>query len=723
MLAVVEKSRNKYDMSNRTPSDPDEVRRKDRERKATQRSEGREIFIPDVVNPQRRERCMADPELFLKTYMPVKFKNPFCRHHIAMIDGLEECLHYDGWQSMAAPRGDGKSSICEGMIIRAICCGLRHFVVLIGATETDAQQRKQAIALVFEEGKFIMEDFPEICWPIRELGKSGRKGNQQTVEGEFTNIQWPSGVKAREMRFPTVPGSLSSGAWLVIRGMEKGKVRGTKYGDDRPDLVILDDVESEDSTRSDGRTELIEKKIDREVTPLAGPNTGLAIFMPCTIIALGCIADRFTNPQKYPEHAAWMGQRYGAVVQWPTCHGLDGEADLWAVYRRQCRQDALDGDRTGRVAHQMYLDQREAMDAGCIVSNEYRYISKRCKDGSELESSTIEGLMRFIARKGDNERAWSIMRAEYMNEPDESNAPEGSDCSIEIILRSVNGVRQGVCPAGTQFLTAGQDVHKERVYVIVVAWVGSHGHIIHYEPLHTLAKETPMRGNADATENVKRAILVTLREWRDATAGGWAVEDGGMKKLDRVCVDARWQSDTIYKFIAESPRPTYQAITGTGKGKSYTNYRPPHKNSKHARIGRFHYYAMWQEGRGAWLIHADSDYWKGHIQEAFVSNDAAGDTWTTATPDAMSLYGKDKLWHKEIAPQIMAEELTTRFVAGRGMESNWVVKHYLNHYLDCLVYACSAAALAGVRFGHMAEIKTKQRRTGPVRVAGTATIG
>jgi len=712
-----------YKMVNRTPLDADEVRRTDRERKAVQRSAGREIFIPDVVNPQRRERCEADPELFLKTYMPIKFKNPFCRHHIAMIDGLEECLHYSGWQAMAAPRGDGKSSISEGMIMRAIDYGFRHFPILIGATETDAQQRKASIAEVYQgvgsDGDLLLEDFPEICWPIRELGRSGRKGIQQTYNGEFTEIQWPSGIKAREMRFPIIEGSKASGAWLVIRGMEKGKVRGTKFGNDRPDLVVLDDVESQASARSEVQTAQIEEKIDREVTPLAGPNETLAIFMPCTIIAKGCIADRMTDPVGHPEYAAWMGQRHSLVIDWPECHEAEGEADLWAVYRRMWREDQLGGDRTGRRAHQYYLDNLDAMDAGCVVSNRYRFDSKACHDGSELQSSTIEGVMQFVAIKGDHDKAWATMNAEYQNQPDESNAPEGSDCSEDIIQRSVNGIPQGMCPPGTMYLTAGMDIHKDWIYWVIVAWVGSHGHIIAYGRIATYADDAAMAGDAQVSEGVKKAIFNALSEWRDTEAEGRPVyESGELKRLDRVFIDSRWMSDAVYSFVSESPRPMFMPVTGSG-GQYRNTYRPPPSSTKDKKIGRFHYYAVRQnEHGGLWLIHVDSDYWVSHIQGGFVMTASHGKEPGMDIRDAMSLYGTDRMKHRNIANHIMNEEFVTVFKPGIGLTSNRVVKDRRNHWLDCLDYACAAGAHAGVQFGHMTETKSKRRPSGRVKVVG-----
>ena len=700
----------------------DKHRRQMRDKMAEKRAKGRNILIPEVINPERRERGRTDPEFFLSTYLPGKFYNPFCPHHLAMIHSLEQRILYSGKQAMAAPRGDGKSSIVEGMAgIWAIVYGYRHFVMLIGATEKDGLDRKSAIMTEYEENDLLFEDFPEICAPVRALDKAGRKGHQQAVDGEYTNIVWSSGELSKELRFPRVEGSRASGAWLLVRGMQKGKVRGTKKGNDRPDLVCLDDVEWAESVRSETITGHIEDKIMYDVMPLAGPGKRIAVFMPCTIIKLGCLADRYTDKEKYPENASWMGQRHSLVLEWPECHGAEGEADLWAVYRHKRNEDQLEGDETGRRAHKYYLDNREPMDAGCNISNTHRFDPTECPDGSHLQASAIQAVMDNIADGGNNEKAWAAFNAEYQNQPDESNAPEGSDCNEAIIKQAVNAVPKGFCPPGTTHLTAGLDLHKKRIFWVVVAWVGSHAHIVDYGIDTVYSPEVSMIGDKEVTEDVKRALFTALCEWRDREEEGRPILDTGeVRMLDRVCIDSRWMPDPVYDFVSKSARPTYQPITGSG-GRVRDSYRPPRANTKDAHLGRFHYYSTRQHDHGGvWLMHADSDYWVGHIQDGFVLKTTKGDQWTLETRDAVALYGADRLLHRDIASHVMAEEFVTQFVPGKGYESKRVVKNTGNHWLDCLVYACSAGAHAGVRFGHMPERKKKKRPSGPVRVVGSS---
>ena len=56
--------------------------------KREKRAMSAEIAIPDCVNPSRRERCLQDPELFLKTYFADKYRLPFGKHHHFMIESI-----------------------------------------------------------------------------------------------------------------------------------------------------------------------------------------------------------------------------------------------------------------------------------------------------------------------------------------------------------------------------------------------------------------------------------------------------------------------------------------------------------------------------------------------------------------------------------------------------------------------------------------------------------
>ena len=104
------------------------VLRSEREQDATgkraRRSEAARIEIPDCKNPQRRERCLADPEKFLREYLKDRYTMPFGPHHRRMICAVEERARYGGDKAIAAPRREGKTEIATGMLVYIVAAWL-----------------------------------------------------------------------------------------------------------------------------------------------------------------------------------------------------------------------------------------------------------------------------------------------------------------------------------------------------------------------------------------------------------------------------------------------------------------------------------------------------------------------------------------------------------------------------------------------------------------------
>ena len=134
------------------------------------RADDRDIApIPDVVDRRRRNRCLKSARLFLKTYFPERFYTPFTKNQLEMIEAIHHCAVYGGAQSIAAPRGDGKSEITKGMAIYSMLTGDVRFLMIIAATGVLAGRLFEDIKKRIEGSDKLMEDFPELCYPVRSL--------------------------------------------------------------------------------------------------------------------------------------------------------------------------------------------------------------------------------------------------------------------------------------------------------------------------------------------------------------------------------------------------------------------------------------------------------------------------------------------------------------------------------------------------------------------------
>jgi len=228
------------------------ARKKSREtaRAAAESRQAREIGpLPSVVNPRRKKACRLDLRRFAETYFAGRFPLAWGSDHLDLIADLQRVILDGGRQAEAHPRGSGKTTVCEVAALWAMAYGHRRFVVLIGATETKAEELLDDIKAECEANDVFAGDFPEICYPIRRLEGINNRCAGQLLGNARTRIQWT----AKAITFPTVKKKASSGAIAVSLGLT-GSIRGLARLVDgrklRPDLCIIDDPQTDESARS-----------------------------------------------------------------------------------------------------------------------------------------------------------------------------------------------------------------------------------------------------------------------------------------------------------------------------------------------------------------------------------------------------------------------------------------------------------------------------------------
>jgi len=658
-----------------------------------------EIEIPRIANARRRRKGLRDIEYFLRTYMEHIFFNPFTDDHRDIIRGIHDAVMYRAKQSVAAARGDGKSSLIRGVAgVHGIAKGLIRFLVLVNATKEDGKNRLTDIRYEFEHNDLLAADFPEICTPIRALEGATQRQRTQTVLGNPTLMEWGKGG----VIFPTVKGSKASGAVIRVFGAESA-IQGQVCRELRPDLAVLDDIETPESARNPAEVAKRRDLIDRSVLGLAGPNRRIGVCYPCTIICADCLADEFTDPRRRP---AWNGIRHKLIVRMPD------SMDMWETYMAMRREQMIKaalgqegGDRLARGAHEYYLANRAAMDAGAKIGNPYRFDTTELEDGSTLQVSTLQFAFDFIADGADDGGdGWRAFRAEYQNEPPDEELRHSDTPEAPEIMEKVNGKPRGVVPEGTTKLTGHVDVHGRHLDWVIVAWRDTCGFVVDYGVSRVNSPDGSMKDPANVP-HVEKAIYDALGEWRDwATENGWPMEGTGeIRRLDMCLVDAGWKDKPVYAFC-EGDR-CYFPARGFGSGMGQAKYREPRKPGKNVRIGA-HWFASRPRPR-RWVYNTDADYFKQFVQSAFrVPVGGAG---------SLSLFGQEPIKHRDYARQMCSEEWVTEYKTGKGMISFWDKKARDNHWLDATAGACAAAAICGVGL-------LQSKRPAPRRPRGVAYI-
>ena len=515
-------------------------------RHRNRRAASRDLSLPPCLNPKRRQECSQDIYLALATYFPHRFSQEFTPSRREMVDAVFGAMRDGTAQAIAAPRGDGKTTITECVVTLCVLYGWIRFPLILAQTAEYAGDRLEGIKREIETNNLLAEDFPEVCIPARDVATAPQRCASQTVNGELTHMRWSGDT----IILPTIPGSECSGSVVRARGIT-GSLRGMNVNGMRPDLVIIDDPDDEESADSETKTARRVKKINQSIDGLAQDGKPLAQVMLCTLINRTCVAYQYTDRQQNP---AWNGKRFRAIETMPE------RVDLWEEYVRLRQEDQQGGDRFARRSHQFVLDRWDEMHAGAVVGNPLAFDDTPLEDGTLREASRLQHCYNIIAKIG-----WNSFATEYQNDPPEDDGPQSSGITEAIVagtdpqyMGRVNGRERLIAPDGTTTVVGFVDVHKRHLeWTLLAIRPGNRDCIVDYGVTSTHQPDVV---------GEEGAILGGLRELRDMFAAEPVRSADGESFPLAVClVDCGYQPEAVYRFCRESGEPIQAAREADGR--------------------------------------------------------------------------------------------------------------------------------------------------------------
>lgn len=654
--------------------------------------------IRPVVNPERKEACRYDLELYLTTYFPASTGlHPFSDDHRRVIARLQEIILHGGREAKAVYRGFAKTTIAENASIWSQSYGHRRFVAVFGATRGIAGGNMESIKAELETNDLLDEDFPEITQAVRALEGKPQRCKSQTCQGERTHIEWT----ANKVALPMTPGSVSGGAVITCNGITAAS-RGLKHKlpdgtGQRPDLVIIDDPQTDESAAKPSgvnkRLNLIRKVILR----LAGHQKAIACLINGTIIQRDDVVDQLTDPARNP---AFQSERIQMIRKWGPAHETLWLEQYAKIRNTYDRDDPEDQARAHREATEFYREKHAEMDAGCEVSWEH------CFD-PDTEISAIQHAYNILIDDGPEVFA-SECQQEPMGPADEDQKP-----SLEGIEEKINRLERGMVPKWATRLVASADVQGKLLYWVVMALADDFtAHIVDYgtEPeqprsYFTLREASKtLQGSLDAAgkQGGQEAAVwhgLSLLEQRIA-AKTWKREDEVELKVERFLVDSGWLTETVYEYCRRS---ALAAVLMPSKGFSIgaaSRAMTEWEVKPHEKPG-FHVVVTTDPGkRSNRLLKFDSFFWKTFLCSRIK---ALG-------PGALSVFGDRPDQHQMLADHFKAEFCEKTFGRGRVV---WHWKEFPgqdNHFLDAVVGCYAAGALQGCRLGENRTEAPKRKK-------------
>lgn len=616
------------------------------------------MFVPPVADPVRRAACLADPVLFLKTYNPKGpkgFTSDFAIHHLQMIKAIHERAISGGDKAVAAPRGDGKTSVATWMVIYIILAELVRSVVIVGATRKLSQRIFKDIKHAFSWNDLLAADFPEIAACVRELDGAPQRAAKQHVDGQPTRIVWTQD----ELELPHVPGSPYGGCRIAYYGLDSA-IRGGRF-----EFALIDDPETREVAFNEESNRKIEEMIDSDIAGLAYPNSTISRVILTTVQNRRCYSYRVTDPKIKP---AFAGERYGMLSKWPE------RRDMWDEYiaRRQAGQAS--GDKDGLEALSWFLENREEMERGSAVTNPNRFNHRINADGVAVE---VCALQAFFNRVTD----WGLPRvlAELQNDPEEEETEQTLGLTAGIVQKRLSGLARHELPKVDCKIAVGIDIGKYSSHWVKIAFHGSAiGSIIDYGVM-----ENPGMNTATDPQAVQVSLLSSLLNWAD--------EIQAENPPDIVFVDSGDYTDAVYEFTRRVGG-VFKPSKGNDGRMQFNRPAGDVEGVRYFRECR----ADWQKRENLWLFHVNSTYWKLAVQQRFMVE--TFDDGHMRNDGTLALFvASNAKEHHSYSQHIIAEEWQELFVEGKGLQRKWEVKSKNNHWLDATALACCAADVMGIR--------------------------
>lgn len=652
-------------------------KRKEAERQRNQRrsESGRNIGSPPPIkDPARRERGKKSGEAYLLEYFPDTFTLPFSDSHREVIKQADRIIASGGMQAAAMPRGSGKTSIFERLTLRALSYGFRKFAVILGANQDAAEEILDTLKIEILTNDRLAEDFPEICHPFRALEEISNRAKGQHIDGLPTGVKW----HRKTLIFPVVEGSAASGAILEARGI-LARIRGMKVksrtGEElRPDLVIPDDPQTDNSARSPYQVTKRLKVLRGTVLGLAGPSKSIAAFCPCTVIEPNDLASHLLDRELCPE---WHGQTIPMLLSMPK------NKDLWNQYW-DLRAVAMRADLPDSDAVEFYRKNRKKMDQGAKSTWPERF--------NEGEISAIQHAMNLIQDRGED-AFW----AEFQQKP---RGAASNDISLwflepkQIAAKIWTPADGEDAPDWSTTLVAYVDVQQQLLYWVVGAFGDRfRGYICDYNtwpkqdsPYFRYANARIKFADCYPGRGVEESITLALDNLINYLSSLKIKTSNGVLRIAKIGIDSGFRKESAHEMarkhgsfvlpckgqpIDASNRPLSEYSTETGAINGHHWRETPHKLSSR-------------------LLHIDTNYWKTRVHTDLAT--------TNTDRDSLRLPANRIDNNENLISHLRSEEPVETFGQGRRVV---VWKHPPNkpdnHWFDCASGVMAIASRLGIK--------------------------
>lgn len=273
-------------------------------------------MLADTIRSKAAETILSveTPTQWGRRYVPHFFFRKGCQFHEDISNVLHSMTGTRGQKVLIlAPRGNAKSTICSMVApLKSVCEGTEKYILILADTTEQAQGYLKTIADELDYNEAIRSKYPLAC-------KHGDVWNKDRIE---------------------------TGNGVCVEVLGKGKsVRGRKYRQYRPTLIILDDPQNDDDVLSPTTRQKDIDWFDKALIPCGDTNTNYFI--------IGTNLHRESIVNVLTHRSDFKCLRYASIMEWPANMELWNE---WEVLYT-----------TGQDAISFYTEHKDALEEGAVV--------------------------------------------------------------------------------------------------------------------------------------------------------------------------------------------------------------------------------------------------------------------------------------------------------------------------------------------------------------------
>lgn len=266
-------------------------------------------------------------KIFAETYFKHYLKCNFAQFHIELFKYLEEItVKRNSHFAIAAPRGYAKSTLITTIyVLWTICHGLEKCITIFSSTKDLAEKLLSHVKDELSSNEALKRDYPHVCEP--------------------PNPRWRSSEIITKNNINVITASAGS------------KIRGFRFRQNRPSLIIFDDIEGPPGVMTQEGREKVYDWFIKIALNLGEQGTNYIVVG--TILHFDSLLAKLTSEEEFP---GWEKKIYKSVIEFAE------RTDLWDKWSRiYCGTEFYHGKTGPDAAREFFNENKSEMLKGAVV--------------------------------------------------------------------------------------------------------------------------------------------------------------------------------------------------------------------------------------------------------------------------------------------------------------------------------------------------------------------